>query len=524
MEKIFKKSLALMVSAALCLTAFVGCLSVNANGTATVEVGTVENVSADATEVTVPVTVKGSDIAAAIFEIKVDNAKLSFDGILCREALTFGENIYVSTISDGDYIKPVTGTTDTYRFLVEAGTGTNVATVTDPTFNLKFKVVSLAAGETVAITAGTLTAQACNAGTFDAASGAYTGNEEAFDVSFTAGAVKVAEAAATEPVLDENITATLGSGLADTVYMSFKISKASLEKYSDFYLKVDRQTKDDSWNLVDAEPFYINKSDLGGDYLLETKNDYWFYYRGAELYSLSVPISATLYCKNDDGKVVAKSNAFTSSLSSLLKDLHASAVDKNNAKLATAITDILVTGDKAVAYFTRNAKDSGYAKLESPIANFDISDATPDLGALNAINVAYNGTTGETLTFNAGVSASPYVSAILSNISADTKDNYKVVFSCENEVTGKTFTSTTLGADMLANKTGTNFYSYLRTLPIYASNADITVTVYKDGTELGTAHYSLDQFISSKKDDANLGPVVTALGKMSQSFRAYKIK
>ena len=35
MEKIFKKSLALMVSAALCLTAFVGCLTVNAEATAT---------------------------------------------------------------------------------------------------------------------------------------------------------------------------------------------------------------------------------------------------------------------------------------------------------------------------------------------------------------------------------------------------------------------------------------------------------------------------------------------------------
>lgn len=35
MEKIFKKSLALMVSAALCLTAFVGCLTVNAEETAT---------------------------------------------------------------------------------------------------------------------------------------------------------------------------------------------------------------------------------------------------------------------------------------------------------------------------------------------------------------------------------------------------------------------------------------------------------------------------------------------------------
>lgn len=537
MEKIFKKSLALMVSAALCLTAFVGCLTVNAEtaGSATVTVGEVAAKTTD-TMVEVPVTIAvGEDattgIAAAIFDITVDSTKFDFSKRYWDSCLTYDtkQNIHVSTITNGDYIQPVSGTDNTYRFLVEGlaegSTDENtLGTFTSATFKLTFDVIDNTAGETaITFNTDTMVPQACNAGALDL-EGNYTGAEEPFSVATVAGKINV-QAAVAEPVLDENITATLGSGLADTVYMSFKISKASLASYSDFYLKVDRQIKDSNWNLVDADSFYINKSDLGGNYLLETTNDYWFYYRGVELYSLSVPINAVLYCKDADGNVVAHSNTFSSSLSALLKNLHATAKSKSNAKLATAITDILITGDKAVAYFTRNATDSDYAKLESPIANFDTSDATPELGELTAINVPYDGTGDATLTLGAGISTSPYVSAILSAIPTDSNINsYSVVFSCINEVTGKQLTSTTNGADMLPASSNTKFYSYLRTLPIYASNADITITVYKDGNQLGTAHYSLEQFISLKKSDATLGSLVTALGKMGQSFRSYKIK
>ena len=85
MENIFKKSLALVLSAALCLTALVGCLTVSAaetDNSATVTVGSVE-VNSDATTAKVPVAIKasGDGIAAAMFELKVDTTKINLSGL-----------------------------------------------------------------------------------------------------------------------------------------------------------------------------------------------------------------------------------------------------------------------------------------------------------------------------------------------------------------------------------------------------------------------------------------------------------
>ena len=101
-------------------------------------------------------------------------------------------------------------------------------------------------------------------------------------------------------------------------------------------------------------------------------------------------------------------------------------------------------------------------------------------------------------------------------------DSYSVEFSYYDSIAKKTITSTTNGADMLENTDSTRFYSYFRSLAIYASNADVTVKVFKDDLQLGTAHYSFEQFVSLKKDDPRLGKVITALGKLGQSFRVLK--
>ena len=62
MEKIFKKSLALVLSAALCLTALIGCLTVSAEGTSD-PTYVIENVTGAPGE-TVQVEAKLTNIAA----------------------------------------------------------------------------------------------------------------------------------------------------------------------------------------------------------------------------------------------------------------------------------------------------------------------------------------------------------------------------------------------------------------------------------------------------------------------------
>ena len=515
MEKIFKKSLALMVSAALCLTAFVGCLTVNAEATATPTYTiTAQNGKAgDTVEVKVDGTNLTSVCGQQVFinipaALKINSVKneLGVDYKLPNEAAGEVGEYNISTSGDVQQVKFV----DIINF---PPTG-ELGAIETGEFHIVFSLTipdTAAVGDkyTIGFDEETMFAD-------------YLETEITIDV---AAATITVQAAVAEPVLDENITATLGAGLSETVYMSFRINKSLLSSYSDFYLKVDRQTKDSNWNLVDAEPFYINKSDLGGDYLKETSTDdsgyYYFYYRGAELYSLSVPISAVLYCKDADGNVIAYSNTFSSTLTDLLKSLYANAKKNNRTAMATAITDTLVAGNEAVLYFTSSKQDSDYAKLESPIANFDTSDATQELGELNAVNVPYDGTGDASVTLGAGVSASPFINLYLSNLPDGSDINsYSVEFSYPTVTENKT--SVTNGVDMLPSADNSRYYSYLRTLPIYSSNADVTIKVYKDGNQLGTAHYSFEQFVSLKKDDSRMGAVVTALGKLGQSFRIMK--
>ena len=537
-----------MVSAAICLTALIGCLSVSAatRGKGTFTVGKISGKAG--ASVTVPIELKytsggeGMGIAASLFDVSFDTDALTITDIAAGEDATYDpdvedkpgggnvppQDIYtVEYRSNGETISVVDGAVrilamPAYNETVPADSET---VLTSMTVNLTFTIKEGAAAQDYAITI--TKQQTCDYGQAtpdELGKFTYADDEEFIKMSITDGKVTVEDA--TGSVLDENISATLGAGLADTVFMSFKISKASLSQYSDFYLVVNRKTKDADWNFVDADPFYINKSDLGGNYLLETETDYWFYYRGTELFSLSVPINAVLYCKDAEGNVVAHSNTFSSTLSDLLKDLYTNAKSKNNAKLATAIIDTLVAGDEAQKFFTKSKPDSDYGKLESPIAGFSTEieiDATDKLGELNAIDIPYDVDSDADLTLGAGVAESPFISAYLSNLPAESNiDSYSVEFSYYDSIAKKTITSTTNGADMLENTDSTRFYSYFRSLAIYASNADVTVKVFKDDLQLGTAHYSFEQFVSLKKDDPRLGKVITALGKLGQSFRVLK--
>ena len=75
MQKIFKKSLALAVSAALCLTAFIGCLTVNAAGEASNPSYVVEDVTGAPGD-TVAINVTGSNIiniCGQLLDVKLGN-------------------------------------------------------------------------------------------------------------------------------------------------------------------------------------------------------------------------------------------------------------------------------------------------------------------------------------------------------------------------------------------------------------------------------------------------------------------
>lgn len=398
MKKIWQKSLASMVSAALCLTAFVGCLTVNAEtaGSATVTVGEVTAKTTDTT-VEVPVTIAvGEDattgIAAAIFDITVDSAKFDFSKRHWDSCLTYdtAQNIHVSTITNGDFIQPLNGTNNTYRFLVEGlaegSTDENtLGTFTSATFNLTFDVIDNTAGETaITFNTDTMVPQACNAGTLDL-QGNYTGAEEPFSVATVAGKITVQAAQpacehanATKVLKEKTDTAfvytcscpdcdvadweeeiaigadydgDIGNAVRNIsptngISMTFRFPSANLSAYSDFVAYFTKQEYASNQNTYTLKPYLLTNGDT-------TSYAGYIAYRFTDIaaYEMSSEISATLYGYDAKSNTMVKLKTETFTVVQYVKGILANS-NASYAKLKVSLVDLLNYG--AAAQTVRN--------------------------------------------------------------------------------------------------------------------------------------------------------------------------
>lgn len=339
--------------------------------------------------------------------------------------------------------------------------------------------------------------------------------------------------------IDNNITATVGSGVSETVYLSYKVDKAKLtnDNYDAFYLEVNKQVKDKDWNLVDGDPQYIRSSDITDNtnrYIIATSSAYWFYFRNIQIYALSVPVYARFYAIKD-GITIAASEEIVVTPAVLIQGQYQTNVNNYNSKgqdkykaLATSLADILIASDANVKYQTRNKTTSDFAKLTSPICDFATGEkitfeycSTDIISELTETNVPYSGTDDVTYGYSTGVSQSPYISAILSNF-GDSIEPYSVRFSYYNEVTKKDVVSVAESKDMLPTAKGDKYYAYCYDIAIYSSSSPVTIEVLKDGNVIGTATYCLEAFYAAKWEDATMGNMMKALARLGQSFRYYK--
>lgn len=248
MNKIFKKSLALTVSAALCLTAFIGCLSVSAE-TVTPVVG---NITIGSTEVqvgstdefTLPVTIKkgtSNGIAAARFAFSVPS-QLEFLG-----AVKTDNHCIPAWSNNGDAPVTVGGE---YIVIAEAtnnGTSVDVATFDSGTFNLRFKLAAGAPAGTYSLTMSTKYHEACDTGTLST-DGSY-GAETLFDLAAQASTSfgQVVVKASAEATVDLYIGEELKNSINfDTLSAALKAAAdyAFEEVNGEFYAPVVRLNRD----------------------------------------------------------------------------------------------------------------------------------------------------------------------------------------------------------------------------------------------------------------------------------------
>ena len=221
MKKIFKKSLAIMVSAAICLTALIGCLSVSAatRGEGTFTVGSDSGKPGEL--VTVPIELAytssngedGMGIGASLFDVSFDTDALTITDIAAGEDATYtpdlgdvpgGEDVPPQDIytveyrsTEGETISVVDGAV---RIL--AMPADNETVLTSMTVNLTFTINEGAAAQDYAITI--TKQQTCDYGqaTPDGfGSFTYADNEEFIDMTITNGKITVVEDAQVEDAI-----------------------------------------------------------------------------------------------------------------------------------------------------------------------------------------------------------------------------------------------------------------------------------------------------------------------------------
>ena len=506
MEKIFKKSLALILSAALCLTALVGCLTVSATGggTTTKPVYSVNAVEG-AAGAEVEVVASFSEISNVCAHHVIFTFPAGLKVTAVKNAV--GED-YVAYDNSGDRFDYKLDTTEDSATKVQFIDFVNWApenlSTSDMSIRFTVKIDDNAAADTeypVAI--------AVQAADYEAV--------DLLDVTLVNGKVTV-KAATTEIPVDSSISCAFGAGLSTTAYLSFVFNNSELTNYSSFELKVTRNTNDNDFNFKEITEVVDGVNPItGGANIIKTASKTYYYYYGIELYSLCVPVTAVLYCKDTEGNIVAKSNPATSTL----KDSLIGNYNKTtNDKVKTAIADAIVAAAEVQQFVTLGKTGSDYANLPLPTEGFDTSLATAELGALANYNTPNN--TDVVIAPGAAVGAAPYLSFNMANVNSAELGDYNLVISYMDPIYKKEISKTFNLADPSILMSGSKYYAYFYDMAIYATNVEVTAKLYKGEANnlISSYGYSFDTFIEARKSHAIMGSTLIALGKLGQSFRA----
>lgn len=526
MEKIFKKSLALVLSAALCLTALVGCLTVSAEGaSATVTVGSVE-VNSDATTATVPVTITatGDGIAAAMFELKVDTTKINLSGLwediatnIKTESDSIGINVSVS--NDGDNVTTV-ASEDVYRFIVEgvdptSGENVSIKQFTNASFDLTFNIASGVTGENAIEFVNDTHAQACNAGTFNIETGKYDGSDEALvPLTGTNGKVTV-KAASTEPVWNDSLKDKIYSlrmFISNTFGFEFTVYLNNVD-YDDFELVVSKKEFNAQYaytgnNIVTT----FKKSDCRSD-SYPNMHLYYFNYSGIAMYEMSLDITYSLYIIKDGVKV----SYYTYDPATLSQKANTYYTENaSNATKKAFAVDLLNLGTAAQVYFAnKNGTDANTPLKDFALPNAAITGETgTDYGTLTEIE----GTRDPAITTQLQLLTSPsfWYTINLSTAGYKTPADLTFTASYYSKATSETISRVVNGSDLTEDEGRYGsyglYYFGFPNVALYDSDKVVTLTIAATDGTTWTHEYSVESFLSTV--------VNTATGQQGDLYKA----
>ena len=429
MKKIFKKSLAIMVSAAICLTALIGCLSVSAatRGKGTFTVGSISGKPGES--VTVPIKLAytssngddGMGIAASLFDVSFDTNALTITDIAAGEDATYmpdvedkpggadvpPQDIYtVEYRSNGETISVVGGAV---RIL--AMPADKKAVVTSMQALLTFKINDGAEAKAYDITV--TKQQTCDFGIAESTevSGAfgnfeYTGDAEFIDMTVTNGKITVIEdhvhteatcefvsATDTEfiysctcttcdetfekriPISETTSNIQVGRTIkpANDISLWFMFPKTATEGFTNLILLTEKEVYAPNEDTPTIEKGYIDEYQDG---LFLGVNCDSFIFDNLAAYEMGNNVSAKLYGLNNDGEMQLLKQTSYSILEFINAELEKSTV---NVNLKKTFVDILNYG----------AASQLLPDIMVDVNNLVNKDLTPELVALGTPESEY---------------------------------------------------------------------------------------------------------------------------------------
>lgn len=495
MEKIFKKSLAVMVSAALSITAFVGCLTANAaDPVATDAAYTIGSVTGKAGD-TVTVELKGENITDVCahdfdvvfpegFEIGAIEGKVAYDG--SGDAFDY--------MVDGSTLKVV----DFVNFADDIVTGDTFI------WNIPVTIPDV------------------EAGTYDVTIDVKAANyeEDWLGVAINKGTITV-EDATIEPVLDESLTFMSSSAsIQDSLGVSYIVRKTTVAKYARFEVVATATKYNAQRNTYVADPVVLDMTELSAFYSAA--------YTGIAMYELDQPISAYIKCYDADGNYVAYSNTITNTPVDLLKNVYA----RGSETAKKLITDMFNLGAAAQVYFSSSLPNSELAKATPINEGWDQTYATQgDLENLNIVNQLTWADNSPLTSADISVTPSLNMAATpnLTYLIRDVKGNLDISAlsltvsydaKCPSAFAG-TRSVTIKGSDLTKVS---SFYTYNFTgITLADSNCVVTATLSYQGQNVLTYGYTMEAGMKTLLGGSNKNAVALAgaLGKFEASARAY---
>lgn len=496
MRKLFKKSLACILTAIICVSLCVVAVPASA---ATPTYSTNEVVAKAGETVSIDFTVSNfTDVQGAIIKFSLPSVVASVSEVKIN-----GEALAPFDASTGNGYYEVNGTT--IKFLSLFGLDGELDARDALTFNIKAVVSDTAE-------VGTYTYPAPE---FQVAQGGaiveVTGSFGKFEIIPTV----------VEPVLDTGLKfMSRSASIQDTLGIGYIVLKNT---YSSKYAKIDIEvtaTKYDSnRNKAVQAPVTIPVKAM-------TSTMDSAVYSGIAMYELGLPVTAMIKAYDAEGNFVAYSNTVTDSPAELVKTLYKNAKATETAK-KTLVTDMLNLATEAQHYFAKDGSDlANEADLNKDWDQTYASAEVPSLALNSKITWESDSPlTSTQLTFAPALNfaSTPTLGYVLSDKkSAFTKDDIKLEVSY-TAVYPKSFAGErkqTIEGSSWTTIAGVMETATFSGMTLADSNQVITAVLYYKGQKVLTSEYTMDQGMSEKMT-GNTAGLSAALAKFEASARAY---